>query len=206
LKPLRPTQFVLFVTPLVWIVIALIHPDDPQPSGQWLFVHFAQLALAPFLALAVWTLLDGIRSQAANVSRFALVAWMVVFVAYDSVAGIATGLLARRAEGLAGAVQAAVSSAVDYLLNAGLLPGATILLTAAPVLAWLTTVIAAAVALHQAGAGKAVVAALCLSALFIFHASYPAAIGLACFLIAAVLWERQKVVQNVPEPTPPVTA
>jgi hypothetical protein len=85
---------------------------------------------------------------------------MVFFRAYDSVAGIATGLLARYAEGLAGAEQAAVTSAVEYLHNDGLLPGAVVLLAIVTTLAWPVVVIAAAVALHQAGARRAVVAAL----------------------------------------------
>lgn len=73
MKQLRPAQFVLFIVPLVWIVIALILPAEPQDNpGRWLFVHFAQLVLAPLFAFAVWTLLDGISSLAAAVSRIAL--------------------------------------------------------------------------------------------------------------------------------------
>jgi hypothetical protein len=197
---------ILFATPLLWIVLAFLHPQEPQETGRWLFVHFAQLALTPLLAFAVWKLLDGVRSQAATVSRIALVAWMVFFSAYDSVAGIATGLLARHAEGLAGAEQAAVTSAVEYLHNDGLLPGAAVLLALVPTLAWPTTVIAAAVALHQSGAGRPVVVALCLSALFAFHASFPAAAGLAFFLVAAMLWKRQKVQRTAVEPGPPAMA
>jgi hypothetical protein len=131
---------------------------------------------------------------------------MVFFRAYDSVAGIATGLLARYAEGLAGAEQAAVTSAVEYLHNDGLLPGAVVLLAIVTTLAWPVVVIAATVALHQAGARRAVVAALCLSELFAFHASFPAAAGLAFFLVAAVLWQRQKVQGTPVEPVRPVTA
>lgn len=203
-RHLHPAQFVvLLAAPLLWIVIALIHPDEPEQSGRWIFVHFAQLVLTPFLAFAVWTLLDGIRSLAATVSRIALVAWMVFFSAYDSVAGIATGLLARHAEELAGAEQVAMTSAVEYLHNDGLLPGAAVLLAVAPTVAWPITVIVGAVALHQAGARRSTVAALCLSALFAFHASYPAAIGLAFMVIAVVLWERQK---TQAESAPPVMA
>jgi hypothetical protein len=202
-RHLHPAQSVLLVAPLLWIVIALIHPAEPEQSGRWIFVHFAQLVLTPFLSFAVWMLLDGIRSLAATVSRIALVAWMVFFSAYDSVAGIATGLLARHAEGLAGAERVAVTSAVEYLHNDGLLPGAAVLLAVAPAVAWPTTVIAAAVAVHRVGARRSAVAALCLSALFAFHASYPAAIGLAFFIVAAVLWERQKAQA---ESAPPVMA
>ena|SRR5215211_1375822 len=98
--------------------------------------------------------------SAAAVGRIALLAWVVVFVAYDSVAGIASGLLARHAEELESAEQATVNSAIDYLLSDGLLPGAAVLLAVAPALAWVTAVVAAAVALYHVDAGRVVAAAL----------------------------------------------
>ena len=139
----------------------------------------------------MWKLLDGIRSTAATVSRLALAIWMVFFSAYDATAGIATGLLARHADNLSGAERTAVNSAVDWLLNDGLLPGGAIWLAAIPTIAWPTTVIAAAIALKHAGARLAVVACLVLSVLFAFHAGFPAAIGLAFFAAAEVLWMRR---------------
>jgi hypothetical protein len=182
---------IALAAPLLWMVVALLHPAEPQDSGRWVFVHYAQLVLTPFLAFAVWNLLDGIRSTAATISRIALAVWMVFFSAYDATAGLATGLLARHADSLSGAEQTAVNSAADWLLNDGLLPGGAIWLAAVPTIAWPTTVIAAAVALHQAGARLAVAVCLVLSSLFLGHASYPAAIGLAFFVAAEVLWMRQ---------------
>jgi hypothetical protein len=123
----------------------------------------------------------------------ALAVWMIFFSAYDATADVATGLLARHADSLSGAEQTAVNSAVDWLLNDGLLPEGAIWLAAMPTIAWPTTVIAAAVALHQAGARQAAVACLALSALFAFHAGYPAAIGLAFFLAAEVAgWRAER--------------
>jgi hypothetical protein len=49
--------------------------------------------------------------------------------------------------------------------------------------------IAAAVALDKAGAGKAVVIAVCLSTVFAVHIA-PAAIGLLALFVAALLRER----------------
>ena len=170
-----------------------------------MYVHYGQLILTPFLAFAVWKLLEGVRSQAATISRVALGVWMIFFSAFDAAAGIATGLLARHAESLEGTEQSAVNSAVDYLLNDGLLPGAAAFIAIVATVAWPTSVIAAALALHQAGARRAVVASLCVSALFAFHASYPAAVGLVFFLVAAVLWEHQQAQREPAEPTPPVT-
>jgi hypothetical protein len=200
------SRVILFVTPLLWIVLALIHPHEPDEADRWVFVHFAQLALTPFLAFSVWMLLDGVRSKAATVSRIAVVTWVVFFSAYDSVAGIATGLLSRYADGLAGQEEAAVRSAIDYLFNDGLLPGGAAILGVVTTLAWPTAVIAGALALRNSGARPALVTTLGLSALFAFHASYPAAIGLASFLVAAGLWARGKTLHETIASSPVQTA
>jgi hypothetical protein len=195
---------IAFATPLVWMVIALLHPAEPQDSGRWVFVHYAQLVLTPFLAFAVWKVLEGIHSTAATVSRAALAVWMVFFSAYDATAGLATGLLARHAETLSGAEQTTFNSAADWLLNDGLLPGGAIWLAVMPTIAWPTTMIAVAVALHQVGARLAVTACFVLSCIFVLHASYPGAVGLAFFFVAEVLWFRQRGAER--ERAFPVTA
>ena len=52
------------------------HPDPEGASvylalqedvGRWLFVHVAQLVLAPFVAFTLWAMLSGIDSWAASV-------------------------------------------------------------------------------------------------------------------------------------------
>ena len=92
-----------FIGPLAWAVLVLFHPLPEADSvyegisdvvDRWLVVHIGQLILTPFLFLAVWRLLDGLSSVAATVSRCALVVWTVFFSAYDSIQGIATGVLA----------------------------------------------------------------------------------------------------------------
>jgi hypothetical protein len=195
---------IAFATPLLWMVIALLHPEEPQDSARWVFVHYAQLVLTPFLAFAVWNVLEGIHSQAATVSRAALAVWMVSFSAYDATAGLATGLLARHADTLSGAEQTAVNSAADWLLNDGLLPGGAIWVAAMATIAWPTTMIAVAVALHQVGARLAVAVCFVLSSIFLLHASYPGAVGLAFFFVGEVLWFRQRGAER--ERAFPVTA
>jgi integrase len=58
-----------------------------------LFIHCAQLVLAPFFAFSVWVILRAITSAAATLRRVAVVVWLVFFSAYDSLAGIGTGVL-----------------------------------------------------------------------------------------------------------------
>lgn len=190
----------VFTIPIVWGVLLLFHPN---PEGgpfeairdvvnRWLIVHVGQLVLTPLLVLAVWRLLDGLSSHAAKVSRGAAVVWAAFFTAYDSIQGIATGLLIRYADGdLAGDEQAGVARALDYLVSDSLLAGNISAVGLIANAAWVTVAIGAAVALHRAGAGRWVVIAMCVSIVFVAHTA-PAAVGLAAFAIAGVLRERQR--------------
>lgn len=113
-------------------------------------------------------------------------------VAYDSIQGIATGVLIRYADGdLAGDEQAGVARALDYLVSDSQLAGNISAIGLIGNAAWLAVAIGAAVALHKAGTGKWAVIAASVSAIFVVHTA-PAAIGLVAFAIAGVLRERQK--------------
>ena len=94
--------------------------DEPyegiaDEADRWIFVHFALLVLTPFLAAGVWMLLDGIESIPALVARAFLALWMVFFSAVDAVAGIATGVLTRHANSLAGEDRGGVVAATRNL-------------------------------------------------------------------------------------------
>jgi hypothetical protein len=190
----------VFAVPLVWAALLLFHPN---PEGgpfesirdvvdRWLIVHVGQLVLTPLLVLAVWRLLDGLSSRAAMVSRAAAVVWAAFFTAYDSIQGIATGLVIRYADGdLAGGEQAGVARALDYLVSDSLLAGNISAVGLVANAAWVAVAIGAAVALHRAGAGKWVVIAMCVSIVFVVHTA-PAGIGLVAFAVAGILRERQR--------------
>jgi hypothetical protein len=199
-RPIAARLFVLAV-PLAWAVLLLFHPNpDGGPfesirgaADRWLFVHVGQLVLAPLLVLAVWWLLDGLDSPWAKISRAGAVVWAVFFTAYDSIQGIATGLLIRFADAdLAGAEQAGVSRALDYLVNDSLVAGNVSAIGLMGNVGWFAVAIGGAVALSKAGAGKGAVIAMSLSTLFVLHTA-PAAIGLAAFAIAVVLRERRTI-------------
>lgn len=192
-------RYLVYAGPLVWAVLILFHPnpggDSPYEGitgdvDRWLVIHVGQLILTPFLFLAVWRLLDDLSSTAAKISRAALVVWTVFFTAYDSIQGVATGVLIRRANDLAGEERAAVGRAIDFLVEDSQLAGNISAIGLVAGAAWLTVAIAAAVALHKAGAGKAVVIATCLSVLVAVHTA-PAAIGYFALFLAGILRERQ---------------
>ena len=193
-------RYLVYAGPLAWAVLIVFHPnpggDSPYEGitdvvNRWLFVHVGQLILTPFLFLAVWRLLDGLSSAAARVSRSALVVWTVFFSAYDSIQGIATGVLTRWANDLAGEEQAAVARAIDFVVEDSQLAGNISAIALVAGASWLIVAIAAAVALHKAGAGKGVVVATSLSVVVAAH-SAPAAIGFVALFLAGVLRERQR--------------
>jgi hypothetical protein len=196
----RLGRLLVFVGPLLWAALILFHPMPEGDSAYgglkndvdlWILVHVGQLILTPFLFLAVWRLLQGLPSVAAMVSRAALVVWTVFFSAYDTVQGVATGLLTNHANGLAGQEQAAVAGAIDFLVKDSPLAGNISAFWVIASAAWLVVAIAAAVALSKAGAGKAVVVALCISTVFATHVA-SAAIGLVALSFAGVVRERQR--------------
>jgi hypothetical protein len=128
---------------------------------------------------------------AARVSRAALVVWTAFFSAYDSIQGVATGVLTRWANDLAGEERAAVARAIDFLVEDSQLAGNISALGLVAGASWLIVAIAAAVALHKAGAGKAVVLAACLSVVVAAHMAL-AAIGFVALFLAGVLRERER--------------
>ena len=209
------SRLLFYAGPLLWAVLIVFHPnpggDSPYEgiSGdvdRWLVVHVGQLILTPLIFLAVWMLLDGLDSASARVSRAALVVWTVFFSAYDTVQGIATGILTRHADGLAAEEQAGFAAAIDFLVNDSLLAGNYSFIGFVAGASWFVVAIAAAVALHKAGAGKAVVAAACLSIVVAVHTA-PAAIGYLALFVAGVLRERQrtKSVLGAPAVTSAIT-
>jgi hypothetical protein len=190
----RKSALVLLAAPLLWVVPATLHPVGDPYAGiageidRWLFVHIAQLLLVPFMGALVWMLLAGLESAAARVARAALVLWLVFFSAFDAIAGLATGVLSRHAGTLAGEEREGVIGAIDYLFDDNKLVGGVFsVLGNIGHGSWIVVAIAAAVAFHQAGARRAVVAGMLLSTLFAAHSGFPAAIGLVSLAVAGRL-------------------
>jgi hypothetical protein len=196
----RKASFVLLAVPLLWVVPAVLHPmGDPYAgiageTDRWLFVHVTQLALVPLLGALVWTLLAGFESAAARVARAALVLWLVFFSAFDAIAGVATGVLSRHANSLAGDEREGVVRAIDYLFDDSVLAGGGFsVLGNLGQGSWMVVAIAAAVALHKAHAPRAAVVAMSVSVLFAAHGGIVAAIGLVALFVAGRLtlrWRR----------------
>jgi hypothetical protein len=208
---LRVLEFFALAAPLLWVVVALIHPggvgNEPAPyegiaddANKWILVHFAQLVLTPLIAVGVWMLLGGIHSIAATVARASLVVWMVFFSAFDAIAGIAVGVLTRYANSLADDERDAVVGAIDFLFQDSKFAGGNnfSLLGDLGQFSWVVLVLAATVALWRAGASRLIVVATLLSFLFATHAGYMAAAGLIALFVAELLTFRARSAEPDP--------
>jgi hypothetical protein len=212
-KPIpRKAILALLAAPLIWVVPAVLHPmGDPYAgiageADRWLFVHVAQLVLTPFVGALVWMLLTGLESAAARVARAALVAWFVFFSAFDAIAGVATGVLSRYANSLAGDEREGVAMAIDYLFDdSTLVGGGFSVLGNLGQGSWMVVAIAAAVAIHKAGAPRGAVIAMSLAVVFAAHGGFPAAVGLVALFVAGALILRWRTAGATPtraaEPT-----
>ena len=184
--------------PLVWAVVALVHPQGDSDVfeylddklGLWLGVHFAQPVLAVGVAAILWMLLAGRTSTAVTVARVAIPVWLVSFAVFDSVTGLGSGLAVRHAKDLSGAEQQGAASTAEYLLEN------KITADFSPVwfvqaAALLTAVIATALVLRSAGASRAVFVSMLIGTLLVFHAGAGAAVGLVALAVAFFLADRE---------------
>lgn len=108
--------------------------------------------------------------MAAGVSRIALWCFAVFYIAFDSLAGVAAGLVASYASALPADQQHALLPLIIDLSFSPIAIG----ITALGALGWLTAVVAAASALRQCGLARNPAILLGLSAIFALHTRRPA--------------------------------
>ena len=183
-------RLILLGPSLALAVLMLFHPspyDDVAGellpiAGWWTFLHTAQFFLFAFAGASVWMLVDGLRG--AVVARVAAVIFVLFYDIGDAVAGIATGILAGKAAGVALPEDVAVPAirAIFTDLMKDVLFGVGIF-------AWIVALGASAVALWRAGAPRLPLVLLALPALFLtFDHAFPfGALTFASFFLI-VLW------------------
>jgi hypothetical protein len=184
-------------TPLAFAAVLWWHPAGGDPYtdvredvGAWLFVHTTFMLFIPLLGIAAFLLLRNLDSRAATVSRIALVFFLVFYTAYEVTVGIGSGVLVDYANGLPAAEQAVVADAIRHYNESAILGDPVSVALVLGFFGWVVAMIAAAVALHRAGAGRATVVLLGSASLFAVHPPPVGPVGLACFAAAAVLIER----------------
>jgi hypothetical protein len=87
--------------PLVLAVVEVFHPHPHDLLNvdvqTWMAIHYAQIPLFPLSALAVIALVRGRSDAAAIISRVAMFVFAVSYVAFDTAAGVVTGILVQSA-------------------------------------------------------------------------------------------------------------
>lgn len=193
--------------PLTLAVVEIIHPHPHEDMLQidvqtWLAVHYIQIVLFPLTALAVVTLIRGKTGIAAGICRVALFLFGVGWTGWDTVAGVATGILIKAAQ--ASTDPAVLSPAINVIWLHPIMGGVP-----APLFGVLGSValsigcVAAAVVLKRSGSSWGPVLLLIASsfgiAMFKTHAwpGGPVTFGGIAVASAWILWERsRKLVQS----------
>ena len=104
---------------LDWLVMHGMNDDNYDAfidyivdiRGRWLAVHLVGLVLFPLLGVAIWLMLPPGRI-ATRISQVGLTVCIVLYAAFDAVAGIGGAVLAGYREGLPAAERATVNGAI----------------------------------------------------------------------------------------------
>ncbi len=154
-------------------------------AGWWLTIHTLQFVLFAFMGASVWLLTDGLRGVSVVVSRAAAVVFAIFYDIGDAVAGISTGILARRAAELPAEEQTALVRGMEVLFQSS----TKNLFFTIGIFAFIVAIAAAVVALFWADAPRVPLFLLALPVYFIGldHAFPFGSLAFGSFFVAA-LW------------------
>lgn len=199
----------LIGVPLAWAVLLLFHPGgeatDVYGSARddvtaFLVVHLGTLLFIPLMAGAIYLLLRGVPGTAAKVARISLIPFVVFYSAWETLQGIANGVLVDQVNALPAAERAVGAELVQDFAESPLVRDMGVLATLGS-LALIVALIAAGMALkREAGAPTSVAVLLGISG-FLISAHPPpfGPTGLALFIAAVLLLERSR---SAPAPVP----
>jgi len=198
----RPRRFVVLGAPLLlipfslahgldWLVMHGMHEDYDafiqyivDIRGRWLAVHVVGLALFPLLGVAVWWMLPSSRI-ASRISRAGLALYIVLYAAFDAIAGIGSAVVADYRAGVPAEDRPLIDGVMWSLLGEA---NATYYLSEVAGYAWLTGTVAAAVALWQE-TGWRVALPLILGGLTMGHSHFPPFGAIAGAFLSIAAWQ-----------------
>jgi hypothetical protein len=196
--------------PIAWALLLLLHPGgegdsiyaDVNGDGtRLLVVHVGTMVFIPLLAFAVWLLLEGIESRAADVSRIALALFVVFYVAWEALQGIANGLLVDQVSELAEADRALGAAVIQDFAESPLVRDFGILAVIGS-LALVVGMVAAGIALRDDGTPRWTPIVLGIAGWLISAHPPPfGPMGLLLFVVAVFLIARAPAGQPAPAPT-----
>ena len=192
--PKSPRRVLLLLPPLLLAVLETLHPQ-PEPTVQamldvatWFAVfHAIQLVLIGLVALSVLLLADTLGMANTWAIRLGLGMFLVFFSAYDTLAGIGTGLAMRSARELSPTQQEGVLAVVQDWPGLGPPFALSILGT----LGWVIAVGALAITAYRQRTPRGVWIALALAAVFLLggHPFPAGTLAFGSFFVAACLLE-----------------
>jgi hypothetical protein len=208
-------RVILFGTPLVLCVLELGHPmlDRTNPISMlapisiwWIALHILLIPLFALMGYAMFILIRDINSPSATVCRYATVIYISFAIGYDTLVGLASGVLVNNASSLTNTQQSILLEAMHqfYLSPAIALSGYIL------VLSGMVSICAAAWALYHAGVPLLPVIVLLGTLLSAYSHALPfGPLGSACFLVSALwielVWRNahnsEKQDANVAEPS-----
>ena len=203
----RAKTSIIVGTPLTLIVFSLAHGLDwlvmhgmndenydafiqyiVDIRGRWLAVHLIGLVLFPLLGIAIWLMLPPGR-VASRISQVGLAVYIVLYSAFDAVAGIGGAVLAGYREGLPSAERPTVNGAIWSLMGEA---DATAYLSEAATYGWGLGVLGAVVALCQDRGwrrGLRIAVPLVLGGAAFAQSHFPPYGAVAGVLLAIAAWQ-----------------
>ena len=201
----RRERLLLLGIPALWAIVLLFHPtgdgEDFYPIVRdevtpWLLVHLATMLFVPLMAAVVFVLPRGIQGTAATISRVAVAVFAVVYMAWEVLIGIGTGVLIDQVNELGPAQRPVGAELVEGFTDSGVIRAFELVGTAA----WITALAGAGTALVRGrGTSVAVLILLVLAALPIaWHVAPFGQAGLALFIAAVVMPVRRRSSGRLP--------
>ncbi|HET9322677.1 MAG TPA: hypothetical protein VFO03_02285 [Gaiellaceae bacterium] len=186
-----------------YFVLGILHPTGDLEVGDdttlYLWLHLVQPLLILLLAWSIWLLVKDLPGRAALVARVAIVPYAIAYATLDAIAGIATGLVVREANGMSVADGAAVQRVLD---GDGGTP-ITLAVYLASGLTWFVAALAAAIAVKQLGGlGPTLLMALGAAIFAVGHPFPPGPIGIALFGLGVAWLEVRRSHAPVPDAQP----
>jgi hypothetical protein len=191
----REVAFLVGV-PLLWGILLLFHPVGDEfystisdALTRFLTVHVGTMLFIPLMAGVMLLLLRDVEGTAAWVARIAVAVFAVVYLVFEALVGIGTGLLVDNIDAVPASERADL---VEDYIESPLVKVFEVVGSAG----WIVAAIAAAVALSRRADGRrsvAVALLLVLSAVPItFHVTPFGPVGLAMFIAAVLLVVRDR--------------
>ncbi len=201
----RPELVLLIGVPAAWAIVLLFHPtgdgEDFYPIVRdevtpWLVVHLTSMVFIPAMAGVVFLLLRGIEGTAATISRAALAVFAVVYLAWEVLIGIGTGVLIDHVNQLSPAQRPVGAQLVEGFTDSGVVRALELVGTGA----WIVALAAAGTALVRVrGKSVAVLVLLILAALpTAWHVAPFGQAGLALFIAAVAIAVRGRSSKQLP--------